>query len=146
MKIKKIVDMFKKGNVCVYGLRGKGKDMLFANIIARRKIPYVSNMDYKCKRAYWIDYDPKDYDCGKNDYTNFITGNINHYQPPILDGMDIYISDAGIYFPSQYCNELNRQFKYLPTYFALSRQLTDNNIHIIYSHINIRHPIILLII
>lgn len=130
MRINKIVDMFKKGNVCVYGLRGKGKDMLFANVIARRRIPYVSNMDYKCKGSYWIDYNPKDYDCGKNDYTNFISGNINHYQPPILDGMDIYISDAGIYFPSQYCNELNRQYKYLPTYFALSRQMTDNNIHI----------------
>ena len=140
MGIKQICKMFVKGNVCVFGLRGTGKDMLFANVVARRKKPYISNIDYKCadtyKGAYWIEFNPLAFDCGKNTYKNFLSGDIKRYVPPILDGMDLYISDAGIYFPSQFCSELNRQYDYMPTYFALSRQLTANNVHINVQNLN----------
>lgn len=49
MGIRNIKRMFEDGNVCVVGLRGRGKDMLFANIIARRRKEYISNTDYKVK-------------------------------------------------------------------------------------------------
>ena len=54
---RKILTLFKKGNVSICGLRGTGKDMLTANVIARRKRPYISNIDYniKCKKATFND-------------------------------------------------------------------------------------------
>ena len=54
MNMRKIVKLFEQGNVCVVGLRGCGKDMLFANVIARRRQPYVSNTDYHCKKSPFI--------------------------------------------------------------------------------------------
>ena len=46
--------MFSQGNVCVTGLRGTGKDMLMSNVISSRKLPYISNMDYKCSNCVYI--------------------------------------------------------------------------------------------
>ena len=120
MRLKKIQKLFKRGNVSVFGLRGRGKDVLFGNVIARDKKSYVSNLDYTDDSRF-IPFDPKDFDCGKNTYINFLNGTLKPYSFPFVKGTDLYISDVGIYFPSQFCNELNRDFKYFPTYFALSR-------------------------
>ena len=49
MGIRKIIKLFENGNVNVTGLRGTGKDVLFSNVIARRKSKYISNVDYNCK-------------------------------------------------------------------------------------------------
>lgn len=126
MRFKKILQMYEDGNVCVCGMRGRGKDMLTANVIARRKKPYISNFDYKVKGAEWQPLDFNKLDCGKNDYRNFISGNINYYEFPYIKGSDIYLSDAGIYMPSQFCSELNREYKYLPTFSAISRHFGSN--------------------
>lgn len=37
--MRKIVKMFENGSVSVFGLRGKGKDLLTANVVCRRKSP-----------------------------------------------------------------------------------------------------------
>lgn len=135
MTIRKVVKLFKSGNVCVTGLRGTGKDVLFGNVIARRKEPYVSNLNYtEDERYHELNFN--NLDCGRNDYRNLVNGNINYYKYPYPIGSDVYISDAGIYLPSQYCNELNRDYKYLPTYFALSRQVSHNNVHCNVQNIN----------
>lgn len=129
MKIKSInfvKRMFQRGNVCVSGLRGKGKDMLTANVVVRRKKPYVSNIDYGG------DYSPLSFDnidCGGNTYTDFISGQVKPYVYPYPHGADVYISDGGIYLPSQYCNELNKKYPSLATFQALSRQIADINVH-----------------
>lgn len=132
MRFKKIVRLFKKGNVCVTGLRGTGKDILFGNVIARRNIPYVSNLDYGGL------YNPLSLNkiCIPNTYDNLINNNINDYVYPYPLGSDIYISDAGIYLPSQYCNQLNRDYQGLITYQALSRQVSHNNVHINVQNLN----------
>lgn len=39
MNMRKILKLFDSGNVCVVGLRGCGKDMLFANVVARQNNP-----------------------------------------------------------------------------------------------------------
>lgn len=127
MNLKKVIKCFKRGNVLVYGLRGRGKDVLMGNVVARTKAKYISNLDYT-KDERKIDFNPEDFNCGKNSYRNFLDGNILPYKFPYPLGTDIYISDAGTYFPAQYNNELNRDYKYFPTYFALSRQLSGNNI------------------
>ncbi len=129
MFISSIIKLFKQGNVCVTGLRGTGKDILFGNVIARRKNNYISNMNYtNDDRFQTLLF--SNLDMGKNSYKNFIGHNLNKYVFPYILGSDIYLSDAGIYMPSQYCNELNKDYKYLPIYFALSRQVSHNNFHV----------------
>lgn len=127
MTFRKIVKMFENGNVCVSGLRGTGKDMLTANVVCRRKKPYVSNVDYGGVRH---EFKPEDFDCGRNTYRDFIDGKVRRYVFPYEDGTDLYVSDVGVYFPSQYCNELNKYYGHFPTYWALSRQLGEANTHI----------------
>ncbi len=133
MNMKKILKLFRSGNVCVCGLRGRGKDMLFANVAVRRELPYVSNTDYGGEH---IPFDPMAYDCGGNTYENFINGDLYQYYYPHEDGTDIYLSDAGIYFPAQHCKELNKRFGFLSTFVAISRQLGECNFHFNVQNLN----------
>ena len=123
--MKKIIKLFEEGNVSVCGLRGKGKDMLFANVVMRRDIPYISNTDYGGK------FIPLDFDklnC-QNTWKNFLTGKLNHYEYPYEDGVDIYHGDGGVYLPSQYQAELCKEYGHVPIYMAISRHLGDCNFH-----------------
>lgn len=134
MRFRKIVDLYRSGNVCVCGLRGTGKDVLQGNVIARRKKDYVSNLDYTHgERFHKLDFDKLD--MGKNTYLNLLEGKVNYYRYPYPSGADVYISDAGVYLPSQYCNELNKKYPHLPMYFALSRQVSHNNFHVNVQHL-----------
>lgn len=132
MRFKRIIRFFKRGNVCVTGLRGTGKDLLMGNVIARRKKNYVSNLNYGG------DYTPlilSELDI-KNKYSNFINNQVNSYFYPYLLGSDIYISDCGVYLPSQYNNLLNRDFEGLISFQALSRQIARCNVHINAQNLN----------
>lgn len=131
--LNKVIKLFRAGNVCVCGLRGRGKDMLMANIVARRNMAYISNVDYG---KGFIFFEPMDYDCGGNTYDNFISGDIESYTYPFQDGTDIYISDAGVYFPSQYCSELNKKYGFFSTFMALSRHLGECNVHLNVQNLN----------
>lgn len=131
--LKKIIKLFEDGNVCVTGLRGRGKDILMANVVERRQLPYIANIDYT---EDYIPLNFKDIDCGKNNYRNFISGDLNFYDFPYEDGTDIYISDVGVYFPSQNCSELNREYKEVPIFMALSRQLGECNVHFNVQNLN----------
>lgn len=136
MNLKKLIKKYyNQGNVCVDGLRGRGKDMLTSNIIYQRGNGYISNLDYHCKTANYteLDFDKLDV---KNSYDNFINGDIVYYDYPYNEKEDIYISDSQLYFPSQYCNELNKRYPRLPNFFALSRQLGLCNIHINTQNLN----------
>lgn len=133
MRFKKIVRMFEDGNVAVCGLRGRGKDMLISNVVVRRKKPYISNIDYGA------DFSPLELDklnVGGNTYRNFISGSVEPYRYPYKDGTDVYISDVGVYFPAQYCNELNRDYKSLPIFMALSRHVGACNVHFNVQNLN----------
>lgn len=127
MNFKKIIKLFRDGNCIVFGLRGSGKDMLTSNVVVRRKLPYISNVDYGG------DFSPLELDkldCGKNTYLDFINGSIKKYQFPYSDGTDVYLSDAGVYFPAQYVGDLNKRYAFFPTFFALSRHLGQCNVHV----------------
>lgn len=128
MRFKKIIKLFDQGNVCVTGLRGRGKDVLMGNVIARRKLPYVCNVDYHCKKSTFNRLQLQALD-PLNDYTNFITGKYRKYVYPYEDKTDVYVSDAGIYFPSQYCSQLDKHFSGFSVYQAISRHLGDCNFH-----------------
>lgn len=126
--------MYKEGSVCVCGLVGRGKDMLMANVVVRRGIPYVGNTNY-CSELY-IPFNYKDIDCGGNTYDDFINGTLKYYEYPYPDGTDIYLGDLGVYFPSQYCSELNHKYKNIPTFLALSRQLGKAHVHFNVQNLN----------
>lgn len=126
MKLKKIIKLFEAGNVNVSGLKGRGKDMLMANVAMRRKKPYIANVDYGGK---YIPLDLKKMTVGGNTYVDFLEGTVKRYNYPYEDGIDFYISDAGIYFPSQYNSELDRKYRETPIFMALSRQLGDCSVH-----------------
>lgn len=126
MGLKKIIKLFESGNVCVCGLRGRGKDVLFGNVIVRRNRPYISNVDYF--RGYYP-FVPSDFDLGGNTYRNFLDNDIKYYEFPFPDGTDIYLSDAGVYFPSQYSGQLDHKYPYFAGFAALTRQLGAMNFH-----------------
>lgn len=133
MRFKKIIKLFDSGNVCVTGLRGTGKDVLFGNVIARRNVDYVSNLDYGYK---YNKLELNNLDCGKNTFENFISGNVNYYKYPYPLGSDVYISDVGVYFPAQATLKLNAKYDYFSVYEALSRQVSRNNVHINVQNLN----------
>lgn len=133
MRLKRIIRLFDEGNVCVCGLRGRGKDMLFANVVQRRKLPYVSNVDYGGEHFAFV---PLQFDCGRNTFEEFISGELYPYDFPFADGTDLYISDAGVYFPSQYQGDLVKKYGFFCTFMALSRHLGDCNVHFNVQNLN----------
>jgi hypothetical protein len=125
MGLNSIIKLYKQGNVSVSGNCGSGKDLLQANVIVRRKKPYVSNINYG---GEWYPLDFDKLDCGSS-YEDFINGTTKEYTYPYPLGADVYISDCGIYLPSQYCNELNKKYSRLPTFFAIRRHVGRCNVH-----------------
>ena len=125
--MKNVVKLFKAHSVSVSGVKGSGKDILMSNVVARRRGYYIGNIDYQT-RARFVHLNFSKLRVG-NSYKNFLDGSVKEYVYPYPDGTDIYISDCGIYFPAQYCNELNRDYKDLPVFLALSRQLGDCRVH-----------------
>lgn len=126
--MRRIVKMFERGSVCVCGLLGSGKDVLLGNVVVRRKLPYVSNTCYD-DQGLFNEFVYSDFDVGGNTYKNFISGDFLYYEYPFPDGTDLYLADVGVYFPSQYCNELNRDYKNVPVFLALSRHLGHCFVH-----------------
>lgn len=124
--MRRIIKLFDARNVLVDGMCGSGKDILMANVVVRRNRPYVANINYGG------DYHPLDFDaidCGKNTYNDFLDGTLKHYEFPYPDGTDIYLSDCGVYFPSQYSGPLDKKYAHFPTFMALRRQLGECNVH-----------------
>lgn len=128
---KRIVRLFEEGNVIVSGMKGRGKDLLFCIVINARKKNYISNVQYSSpkKKYQRFDADFKVWELSGNSYVDMVTGEIKQYVYPYPDGMDWYISDAGIYFPSQYQSELCKRYKSAPMFQALSRHLGDCAVH-----------------
>lgn len=134
MSLRRIIKLFKGGSVTVCGMKGRGKDMLFSNVIARRKQPYVSNLDYKVSSEY-IPLDVEEHlDC-LNDYKSLLSYP-KRYISPIPEGSDIYISDGGIYFPSQYQGDLVKRYPTICTTMAISRHLWNGSVHINVQNLN----------
>lgn len=122
-----IVKLYDRHSVACCGMKRSGKDMLTANVICRRKLPYSSNIDYTHDDRYFpLDF--KIFDL-KNTWRDFMYGTIHKYVLPLPERCDIYISDAGVYMPSQYCNELNKEFPYISTFMALTGHLNDAKVH-----------------
>lgn len=128
---RKIIKQFKQGNVLVSGLKGQGKDLLFCWIVNKRKENYISNVEYSDpkKKYKCFKFNTKVMNIGGNTYESFINNEVREWEYPYPDGIDYYISDAGIYFPAQSHKELDKNFKGAPLFEALLRHLGDCNFH-----------------
>lgn len=127
---RELIQRFKNGNVIVFGRKGCGKDLIFNYVIHQRnkhKEPYMSNIDYGLNG----NVEPlTTLELGNNTYENFINNEVikQEYKPE-REKVDYYISDSGIFLPSQYNTLLDKKYKSLPIYYALSRHLYDSNVH-----------------
>lgn len=123
-----ISDRFSAGNTITFGAKGKGKDLLFQKVIRKRKKNYFSNVNYGYKFNYIA---LSSLELGNNTYEQFINDSVQQIDKnSFLEGSDIYISDAGIYLPAQYHYLLDKKYKSLPIFYALSRHLYNNNVHV----------------
>ena len=124
----RIKSAFENGNVIVSGRKGFGKDVLFQAVINWRKSPYLSNLNYG--REY-NPFDIKDLELTPNTYHNFIKGDIQKVEKnERFEKTDIYISDGGVYLPSQADYLLHKTYPSLPITYALNRHLYNNGIHV----------------
>lgn len=121
-----ILKNFKTCNVIVYGKKGTGKDLVFQKVINKRKDKYYSNISYGGKYKH---VSLKDVAIPKNTYINFINDKVEKCDRFFTEKKDIYISDIGIFLPSQMDSTLHKTFPSMPIFYALSRHLYNNNIH-----------------
>lgn len=124
----RIKSAFENGNVIVTGRKGYGKDILFQSVINWRKKAYHSNLNYG---GAFIPFDIKQLELTPNTYHNFIKGDIVKCEKDnSFENCDIYISDGGVYLPSQADYLLHKTYPSLPITYALNRHLFNNGIHV----------------
>lgn len=124
----RIKQAFTNGNVIVTGRKGFGKDILFQSVINWRKERYLSNLDYG---GEFQPFNLKDLELTPNTYHNFVKGTIEKCEKnPGFEKTDIYISDGGVYLPSQADYLLHKTYPSLPITYALNRHLYANGIHV----------------
>lgn len=126
---KEITRSFENGNVGVFGKKRKGKDLLFQKIISMRKnqVGYYSNIDYGFNKIKLID--PSEMKYGPNTYDNFINGTLTKIERSFVEKADIYISDSGNIFPSQYEKLLDKKYPGTPLFVSLQGHTYDSNTH-----------------
>lgn len=134
INISYISKQFQSNNVIVFGKKGSGKDILFASIIKKRACFHLSNIEYfkgktEVKPLGYLSVEP-------NVYSDFIDGKVKVIPKNIIEKADYYLSDGGIYLPSQYDNILSKQYPSLPIFYALSRHLGNMNIHVNVQNLN----------
>ncbi len=125
---KLLIDTFNNGNVIVFGTKGKGKDLIFNKVINVRAVNCYSNIQFN--KEYCTVKSIKEFSVEPNTYINLLEDNVKIIPKTLKEETDFYISDGGIFLPSQYSNNLCKQYPSLPIYYALSRHLTNSNIHI----------------
>ena len=117
---------FNNSNVIVYGKKGSGKDILFNYITNTRRF-YYSNIPYTNKNFELIT--PNDLKLGNNTFINMLLNNTEKCNWTFKEKTDFFISDCGVYLPSQYDSILHKEYKGLPLFYALSRHIGLHNIH-----------------
>jgi len=122
-----LVSEFRRCNVMVFGKKGSGKDVIFAHVIALRGEKHYANIPYDDNTEV---IDLYELNVGGNTFKHCIDGNITPFPPRFDECCDVYISDGGIYLPSHFDKELEKIVPDMPSFFALSRHLYNNNVHI----------------
>lgn len=125
---RKLCRSFVSDNVLVTGAKGSGKDLLFSYVVNRRGRRYHSNVNYG---GLYVPFKPStDFSVGGNTCQKLINEEVIPYDYPYGDNEDYYLSDGGVYFPSQEFSLLNKRYPSIPLFAALSRHLGDCRIHV----------------
>lgn len=125
---KRIKNAFTSGSVMVSGRKRFGKDVLFQTMINSRNETYFANINYG---GDYHHIEMKDLLLGDNDYKSFIDGKVTQCEKiDKLEGHDIYISDGGVYLPSQMDSYLHKIYPSFPITYALSGHMYNNGIHV----------------
>lgn len=119
-------EQFNRCNVAVFGKKGTGKDLLFAHVIHLRREAHYANIPYNDNTEV---IPLKSIGVGGNDYMSILENNIKKIERSFETSTDIYLSDAGTFFPSQYNEKLDKLYAGVPIFMALSRQLYQLNVH-----------------
>jgi len=122
-----LVDIFNNHKTETFGYQGTGKDLLTSHVIRLIGRPHYGNMCYDDNTVL---FDLKDLNAGGNTYQDLINGTVNKFPRRFAEGWHKYISDCGIYLPSQYYKDLEELYPGMPVEFALHRQLYNSQIHI----------------
>ena len=125
---KALVETFSDGNVITYGKKGSGKDVINNKVINARKEPCYANIPFN--KEYCVEKDIKEFSVEPNTFEDILENRVKVIKKNNKEKCDYYISDGGIFLPSQYSNRLIKDYPSLPIYYALSRHLTNSNIHI----------------
>lgn len=125
---KRIKNAFTSGSCMVSGRKRYGKDILFQTMINARNETYFANIDYG---GDYHHIEMTDLLLGDNDYKSFIDGKVTQCKKiDKLEGHDIYISDGGVYLPSQMDSYLHKIYPSFPITYALSGHMYNNGIHV----------------
>lgn len=125
---KRIKNAFVSGSVMTSGRKRFGKDVLHQAVINWRKETYFANINYG---GDYHHIEMKDLLLGDNDYKSFIDGKVQQCEKiDKLEGHDIYISDGGVYLPSQMDSYLHKIYPSFPITYALSGHMYNNGIHV----------------
>lgn len=126
LKKRELINYFNSNNVIVFGKKGTGKDLLF-NMITNHKKFYYTNIPYTNKN-YEL-FNISDLKLGLNDYESLLNNNVIRTYWNFKENCDFFISDGGVFLPSQYDAVLHKKYKGLSLIYALSRHIGNHNIH-----------------
>lgn len=118
-------------NVIIEGKMGSGKDLLMSHIAYLQGFHYA-NIRYNGN----TEVRPlSDLSLGDNTFDDFVNENIRKIPPTFEEHTLFLVSDAGIYFPSQYDKLLDKLYPSAPLFAALCRQLYE--MRVIYNTQNV---------
>lgn len=123
-----LINCFTQENCILFGCKGAGKDLIFNKVINARSVNCYANIPYN--KDLCTVKSIKDFSVAPNTYKDILNNDIKIVPKINKECCDMYISDGGIFLPSQYSNDLVKNYPSLPIYYALSRHLTNSNIHI----------------
>ena len=111
----------------VFGAKGSGKDLFFQWLINVCKRPYLSNQNYGGKKKI---ISIGDLSVSPNTYEDFINNKvIVRDKIRGFENKNVYLTDVGVFLPSQYDYLIHKKFPSLSIFYALSRHLYNMAIH-----------------
>ncbi len=114
-------------NVIVFGKKRTGKDLIFQYVINKINKPHYANQSYGKKT---IVESISSLSVAPNTFEDCIDNKFIVVKPLLKAGYNFYVSDGGIFLPSQYNTILNKKYPSFPIYYALSGQIRHMNIHV----------------
>lgn len=122
-----ILECFENFNTCVFGLRGKGKDIIFNKGINARNVPCYATIPYN--KELCIEAQLEQFSVAPNTFESIVNDDIKIIPKTLKENTDLYISDAGNLLPAQNSAQLVKKYPGFPAFYSLSRHLYNMNIH-----------------